>query len=193
MFFCKRRFFSFQYHLMKVILIRHFKVDHPWKRRCYYKEFLEDIAAYNIKPVIEPKELEFPIEKVYISTLPRTEATAKFLKGNKTIIKTALIDEVDFSGRSRIKFRLSNTFWYLLAATKWQFNSRRINETIKHTRKRAAEFLKLLEKNNEDCIVVSHGMFLLVLMNLMTNKGYSGGVKTNRLANGQVIEMEKVC
>lgn len=178
---------------MKVVLIRHFKVDHPWKRRCYYKEFLEDFDAYNIKPVIEPKELEFPIEKVYISTLPRTEATARFLKGDKTIIKTALIDEVDFSGCSRIKFRMSNTLWYLIAATKWQFNSRRVNETIKHTRSRAAEFLKLLEEKNEDCIVVSHGMFLLVLMNLMTNKGYSGGVKTNRLANGQVIEMEKVC
>ncbi len=177
---------------MKVILIRHFKVDHPWKNSCSYQEFLEDIATYNIKPVIEPKELDFPAEKVYISTLPRTEATAKFLKGNKTIIKTALIDEVDFSGRSRIKFSLSNSLWYLIAALKWQFNSRRVNETIRHTRNRAAEFLKLIEEKNEDCIVVSHGMFLLVLMNLMTNKGYSGGVKTNRLANGQVIEMEKV-
>jgi broad specificity phosphatase PhoE len=177
---------------MKVILIRHFKVDHPRKRRCYYQEFLDDIAAYNTKPVIEPRELDFPISTVYISTLPRTEATAKYLKGNKNIIKTALIDEVDFSGRSRIKFRMSNTFWYLIAAAKWQFNSRRVNETIKHTRNRASEFLKLIEERNEDSIVVSHGMFLLVLMNLMTNKGYSGAVKTNRLANGQVIEMEKI-
>lgn len=35
-------------------------------------------------------------------------------------------------------------------------------------------------------------MFLLVLMNLMSKHGYSGGVKTNRLANGQVITMEKI-
>lgn len=177
---------------MKVFLIRHFKVDHPWKSRCSYKEFLEDIAAYNIKSVIEPKELDFPAATVYISTLPRTEATAKFLKGDKTIIKTALIDEVDFSGRSRIKFRLSNALWYLLAATKWQFNSRRVNETIKYTRNRASEFLRTIEEKNEDCIVVSHGMFLVILMNIMTKKGYSGAVKTNRLANGQVIVMEKV-
>lgn len=123
---------------MKVILIRHFKVDHQWKRKCTYNEFFDDLAAYNTKPVIEPKELNFPIEKVYISTLPRTEATAKYLVGTKTIVKTDLINEVDFSGRSRIRVRLSNSFWYLIAATKWQFNSRRINETIRRTRKEPA-------------------------------------------------------
>ena len=176
---------------MKVLLIRHFKVYHHLKKRCYCSEFYEDIESYNTKPLINTKELDFPIDTVYISTLERTEETARFLKGEKTIIKTSLINEVDLSGSSRIKLRLPIMMWYGISTVKWRLNSSKQKETHKDTIKRATEFLRILEEKNEDCIVISHGMFLIELIKIMMKKGYNGGTKEKRLENGEVVILSK--
>lgn len=176
---------------MKVVLIRHFKVVHEWKKFCNCSEFYEDLNAYNSKPITETKEIDFPIRTVYISTLSRTAETAKHLKGEKDIIKTALINEVEFKGKSKNNIRLPNILWYLIMSAKWRMNSKNMTETLMETRLRAKEFLSMIEEKNEDCIVVSHGLFLLVLMHMMAEKGYKGGVKKKRLENGEIIEMKK--
>jgi broad specificity phosphatase PhoE len=176
---------------MNVILIRHFKVEHQWKKFCSCNEFFDDLSAYNSKPITETKEIDYPIRTVYISNLSRTAATATYLKGEKHIINTALINEVDFRGVAKSTFRLPNFFWYLIMTAKWRMNSGSVTEKLKDTRLRARDFLAMIEAKNEDCIVVSHGLFLLVLMHLMTKRGYKGGVKKKRLENGEIIEMKK--
>lgn len=176
---------------MKVVLIRHFKVDHQWKTKGHFRDFFDDIDKYDSQAIINTRELDFPVRQVYISTLSRAAETAKFLKGEKNIIITSLINEVDLRGTSRIWFRMSGLMWYMIAFIKWRMNSGHQNETYRDTVSRAREFLKMIEEKNEDCIVVSHGMFLTELINLMLKQGYCGGKKDYRLRNGEVVEMVK--
>jgi broad specificity phosphatase PhoE len=176
---------------MKVVLIRHFKVNHQWRRYCTYKEFSEELAAYDVRSVIQPRELDFPAEQVYISTLLRTKETAGYLKGDKKIIKTALIDEVNLQGQSRSKRRLSSALWYSIAYLKWMFNSKAQVETHNATKERAREFLTMIKAKNEDCIVVSHGMFLLILIKMMRKEGFSGPRKKKVFYNGEAVEYIK--
>ncbi len=175
---------------MKVIQIRHFKVDHQWKKHCSCEDFFEDLNSYNIRPVIETKEINIPIKTVYISTLSRTEETAKYLTGEKNIIKTSLINEVDLRGKNTTRFRLPEIMWYSVSSLKWRFNSKNQKETYRETKKRAGDFLMMIEEKNEDCIVVSHGMFLLVLLELMNNT-YNGGRRISKIGNGEIIELVK--
>jgi broad specificity phosphatase PhoE len=176
---------------MRAFLLRHFKVNHLWKKRCTYKEFCEDLDKHDVQSVIETKELDFPAETVYISTLIRTAETASYLKGEKNIIKTNLINELNVQGFCKTKWRLPTKLWYLLAILKWRLNSKMLNETHKETKERAYQFLRLIEDKNEDCIVVSHGIFLMMLMKIMEKEGYSGGQKRKSLKNGELVEYYK--
>lgn len=176
---------------MKVLLIRHFKVDHNWKKHCTSKEFQEDLSNYNLKPVIETKEIHYPIKTVYISTLTRTAETAKHLTGEKVIIKTNLIDEVDLGGSTRMTWRMPILLRSLISYIKWKINYKKQNEIAKHTNQRANNFLKMIEEKGDDCIVVSHGLFLMVLKEHMTNKGYKCNKKDKRFHNGEIVELTK--
>jgi broad specificity phosphatase PhoE len=178
--------------IMRIILLRHFKVNHQWKKQCTYKEFCEDLNKHDVQSVIDTKELDISVETVYISALIRTAETASFLKGEKNVIKTNLINELNVQGVNKIKWRLSNKLWYLLSLLKWRLNSKTQNETHKETKERAYQFLRLIEDKNEDCIVVSHGMFLMMLMKIMEKEGYSGGQKRKSLKNGEMVEYFKV-
>jgi broad specificity phosphatase PhoE len=176
---------------MKVVLMRHFKVNHQWKRYCSYTEFFEDMDVYNTQSVIQTRELDYQAKTVYISSLPRTKETAGYIRGNKTIIKTALIDEVNLKGQSRNKRRLSSIIWYVRSYLKWKSNSKTQIETHNETIKRASEFLKFIEDKKEDCVVVSHGMFLMLLIKIMRGKGYSGPKKRKAFSPGEAVEYMK--
>jgi len=177
---------------MKVLLIRHFKVDFEWKKKCNYQEFLEDLKNYDIRNITDTKELNYSIKTVYISTLSRSAETAKFLTGEKNIIKTELINEIDFKGKSKNTKILNEKTWHIKALMKWRFNSKNQNETYKDTLQRVYKFLEIIETKNEDCIVVSHGMFLYVLMKTMLKKRYISNSKTKLFKNGEVVELSKL-
>jgi broad specificity phosphatase PhoE len=177
---------------MKVLLIRHFKVDHAWKRHCTSKEYDEELFNYNLKPVIETKPLDSSINTVYISTLTRTAQTAKHLTGEKTIIQTALVNEVDLRGSTRLAWRMPITLRSLLSFIKWRVNYKKQNESSKQTRLRAHNFLKMIEQKGDDCIVVSHGLFLMVLMDMMIQKSFKCNKKDKRFRNGEIAELTKL-
>ena len=176
---------------MRILLIRHFKVDFRWEKDYNHMEYIEALKNYNNSPVINVRELDFPIEKVYTSSLSRTRETAKYFKGNKTIISTSLIDEIDLQGSSFIYFRLPVRMCHRFALLKSILNRRTQNETRKETNERANKFLDMIEDKNEDCIVVSHVMFLKVLMKIMEKRGYKALQEIKPLNNGEVAEYIK--
>ena len=176
---------------MRILLIRHFKVDFRWEKNYNHRGYIEALKNYNNSPVTNVRELDFPIEKVYTSSLSRTRETGKYLKGQKTIISTSLIDEIDLQGSVFINYRLPVRMCHRFALLKSRLNLRTQNETRKETNERANKFLDMIEEKNEDCIVVSHAMFLKVLMHLMEKRGYTAMQEIKALSNGEVAEYLK--
>ena len=176
---------------MRILLIRHFKVDFRWEKDYNHREYIEALKNYNNSPVTNVRELDFPIETVYTSSLSRTKETAKYLKGQKTIKSTSLIDEIDLQGSAFPDYRLPVRICHRFALLKSKLNLRTQNETRKETNVRALKFLDMIEDKNEDCIVVSHVMFLKVLMKIMVKRGYKALQEIKALNNGEVAEFIK--
>jgi broad specificity phosphatase PhoE len=174
---------------MKIVLIRHGRVLLDWARRCDSETFDRNNRLYDGAPIAPLPAMTIPIEKVYISELPRSAATAAFLRGSKTIEKTGLINEVPVGSFVETKRRLPLWLWNAASTAQWLANASRAREPIRETQKRIDAFLGLLAARGEDCIVVGHGMYFYRMMLTMKRRGYAGRIHRH-MENGEVIEFE---
>ena len=104
---------------MIVAVIRHAKVDMKWKfmmTSAGYDKGCADYDAADVMPVkVSLPEADF--ERIYVSALPRTTATAKQVFEDREFDKTALINEVPERSGFDIGLKLPMFFW--LAVSRW--------------------------------------------------------------------------
>ena len=175
---------------MKIVLIRHGRVLLDWERRCDSETFDRNNRLYDGAPIAPLPAMAIPIEKVYISELPRSAATAAFLRGEKSIEKTGLINEVPVGSFIDTKLRLPLWLWNAASTSQWLRCAPRARETVRETQRRIDAFLELVGARGEDCIVVGHGMYFYRMMLTMRRRGFTGRIH-RRMENGEVIEFEK--
>lgn len=175
---------------MKVVLIRHGRVLSDWEDPCDSASFAEASARYDEAPIAPLPPISIPIEKVYVSELPRSAATAAFLTGRKVIVKTSLINEVRIRPFVETRRRLPLWLWNRASTALWLASAPSAPEPLRETRRRVASFLNLLSARGEDCIVVGHGYCLCAMMKAMRRRGFSGSYHF-KMRNGEVLEFEK--
>ena len=81
---------------MKVIIMRHLKVNYIWKKWYTSAEFDKACNEYN-RAFVEHTEQnfrDFNYKNIYISTLSRSKETAISIFGKGNFRQTGLIDEV---------------------------------------------------------------------------------------------------
>lgn len=162
---------------MKIVIIRHGKVDMEWKAKYDSVGFDEACRNYDTSPI---KSIDGESElinkykgyKVYISELPRTEETAKQLFGEGIFNKSGLFNEVAIKSFKDTKRKLSTLLWNVMGRAQWMVNSKRQPETITDTMERARKAIMMLEKENKDCCVISHGCFMRVFLLELRRRGY---------------------
>ena len=187
---------------MKIVVMRHGKVHHKWKRWCTSKEYDEQCHLYDEAPLEE----RFIVMQgnsanpVYISTLRRSEDTAKQLFGDVKFIRSKLIHEVPLRSVFDTSLKLPVLFWNVAGRVQWFFCSSRQEETRKQTRERAEEFVMELIRNNQECAVVTHRFFMLTLIPMMEKHGFKNAMPIHgsrfakswrNIKNGQMIVMKK--
>ena len=153
---------------MKILLIRHGKVAMEWKKKYTpgeYDDALRQYDAADIVPVEQPQE-PGDYKKVYVSSQRRAAQTARQLFPSvpeSDVIETNLLNEVPL--RSFSDSERSRPKWVYDAAGRLQWlMGKRQEETRSDTIRRADELIDLLEKNDEDVILISHGFFMNVLI-----------------------------
>jgi broad specificity phosphatase PhoE len=171
--------------------MRHFKVQHQWKDRYSSREFDFDQEAYDARPICETRDIEQDIEKVYISELPRARSTCECLVGEKRVVMTPLINEIKLRAFMETDWALPISVWDRMSLIQWRLGGRRQLETRRETIERANEFVRLVEAEEEDCIVVSHCLFLRELSGVMRKRGFRGQYLKELLKNGEMIEYRK--
>ena len=166
---------------MEIIIIRHEKVDMIWDKT--YSSITYDKACdkYDNSPIISDMQSNYEVDiqkKIYISELIRTYETAIKLFGEADFIKTPLINEVPIKSFKATKRIYPLWVWNVLGRLQWLMNNKRQTEGKKETIIRAKEMIAFLEKNQEDCYLITHGFFIRTFVKELKKQGYK--IKRNR-------------
>lgn len=158
---------------MKITLIRHGKVNLKWKKWYTSKEFDGDCTEYDRAPICTCElKREKPKGAVYISTLPRSRQTAEQLFCDTVYVETELLNEVPLKSFCDCRISLPLWLWNVGGRIQWLLQNSRQSESKANSKKRARRLIEQLEENNQDCILVSHGFFMRVLIGELKNQGF---------------------
>ena len=178
---------------MKIVIIRHGKVDFKWKKFSTSEQFIEDCKRYDETPIL-PMAFDIPeidYQNIYISTLQRSRATASQLFGEKDFISTKLLNEVPLSASIVSNIKLPLMFWNFSGRLQWLFNSHLQKEGRRQTIYRAKQFIEMMMGKDKDCIIVTHGFFMHTLISAMKKNAFKISRTRLSYSNGEYIIAEK--
>ncbi len=171
---------------MQITLIRHGKVNMQWKKWYTSKQFDMACEGYDVSPIypIDAKT-EALANTVYISTLSRSRLTAEQLFGEVTFNETALLNEVPLKSFVDCKIPLPLWMWNVGGRLQWLWQSNRQVECRRDTQKRARCLIGQLHETDGDCVLVSHGFYMRILIKELKKQGFvvrQSGLKIANLA-----------
>lgn len=153
---------------MKILMIRHQKPDMEWERRYSSEEYDRACRLYDeadVLPVESPQEMG-DYTRIYVSTLKRAMQTAEqmFPAFPASMIKrTELLDEVPLRAFCQTEKSYPRWTYDVLGRVQWGLGKHQ-KETRAETKRRADQLIDLLEKENENAILVTHGFLMGVLI-----------------------------
>ena len=178
---------------MKVIIIRHGKVDFNWKTWSSSEKFNEDCKRYDEAPIficgVDVPKIDS--KNIYISSLQRSRETAKQIFGQKDFMSTKLIDEVPLCASITSNKKLPLMFWNISGRLQWLFNIQRQKECKRETVQRAEQFVEMIVGKKEDCVIVTHGFFMHTLIKVMKKKAFRMNHTRLSYSNGECIIAER--
>ena len=157
---------------MKITLIRHQKVDFTWPSWCSSSEFDRACKEYDIAEIIPTSECDFNRQAVYVSGMKRSLDTAKALFPKGTFFVMENIREVMMCSFADYNGKLPLWMWNIMGRIQWKFGVKRQPESFRQTQKRAIDAIDFLENKNRDCVLVTHGFFMIILIRELKKKGY---------------------
>ena len=174
---------------MKVVVIRHAEVDFCWNRRSTSDGFDTDCSGYDSAPV---KEIRYEIpqiryQRIYISELSRSLNTAEMLFPEGSYTESGLINEVPLRSAFDTEKKMPLWFWNISGRVQWFVNNKRQAEGRSRTRERAKMFVAMIDKENMDCAVVTHGFFMHTLLHEMKKAGFRINKSSAAYKNGECV------
>ena len=159
---------------MKVVIIRHGKVNMQWRKWYTSKQYDRDCANYDFADIVSigssPKNVASA--DIYISTLKRSRQTAEQLFGEGSFLETDLLNEVLLNSFCDCNVLLPLWIWNVMGRLQWLWQSRRQKEKRVDTQKRARQLIRKFLEKERDCILVSHGFFMRTLVRELKKQGF---------------------
>ncbi|HCW52745.1 MAG TPA: hypothetical protein DG753_03180 [Clostridium sp.] len=81
--------------------------------------------------------------------------------------------------------------WNVIGRLQWLFDNKRQTETRSQTIDRAEKAIDMLEKENDDCIVVTHACFANIFTKQLRKRGYKIDKRKFRMNNLEKITAYK--
>ena len=156
-----------------------------WQKLSTSRQFDMDCHKYDISPL-------YPIHKkikgvtgtdIYTSTLKRTRDTAEALFGSRTFIETKLLNEVPLKSFCDSRIPLPLLVWNVIGRLQWGMGNIRQPEGRKDSQRRANILIEELIRKNRDCVLVSHGFFMRILIKELKRYGFKINKRRMRLGN----------
>lgn len=109
---------------------------------------------------------------VYVSSEKGAMQTAELLFNDAAITEETLLDEVVQRSFKDTEKKLPLWHWQFMAALQRLTGNNRQPESKSQAKARAKKLIDLLESRNQDCILISHPLFIRVLLNCLSAHGY---------------------
>jgi len=165
---------------MKIILLRHGKVNISYKKKLYAKEMEEWIKEYNYSSIFD---VEVPLDVKYILTecdvfvcseLQRSQESLVLCK-RKFYVSHAFFNEVDlpYGNWGRIKFSVS--FWLVFFRILWFLRYSANGETFEKGKLRGKEATQKLigyAENKKGVLLVGHGIMNQLIGRELIKRGW---------------------
>ena len=173
--------------MKKIHLLRHFRVKDQVKGFMNADAFLAWVEEYDSME-LEYRNIDLPdkIDKVFVSSRQRALKSAKYLLLESET--SDLLVEVDAQTFISGKIKLPKKLWLFVDRLRWYFNLRSV-ENRSDTIRRARDFIEEI-KDMEDVLVISHGLFMHVLIAELKKEGFEGSVD-KKIKNARVYTMKR--
>ena len=110
---------------------------------------------------------------------------------DKELEITDLLREVKMYPVKNNKLKIPSFLWSISSRIAWKLNHASQLETETDTKKRTKEFISKLDLNSdENILIVSHGFFLITLVNELKSLGFKGKVP-RKMKNGHLYVLQK--
>ena len=174
-------------NLQKIHLFRHFRVNDNQKGIMNADEFLAWVEQYD-NMELEYNEVTLPakINKVFVSGQQRALKSAAYLALESET--SDLLVEVDAQTFMSGRIKVPKNLWLFVDRLRWYFNLRSV-ENRSDTIKRARYFIEKI-KDIEDVFVVSHGLFMHVLIAELKKEGFEGSVD-KKIRNSTIYTLKR--
>lgn len=109
---------------------------------------------------------------VYVSSGKGALQTAELLFTDAAITEETLLDEVVQRAYKDTEKKLPLWHWQFMASLQRFTGNDRQPESKSQIKVRAKKLIDLLESRNQDCILISHPIFIRVLLDGLSTRGY---------------------
>ena len=159
---------------MKILILCSGKAAMTWEERYDSAGFERAVsleADCDIQPA-EVKTIQADGRPVYVSSLNTARSTARFLLPGAEPIREPLLDEVPRRACKDSEKPLPLGYWQRMARLQRAMGVGRQPETNAQAKGRAERLIALLEERGKDCILVSHPIFIQILLDRFRAHGY---------------------
>lgn len=159
---------------MKIILIRHFKVDYKWNLVYNSNDYEKACENYDNSKVIQAN-LEFNHKGVIISsTMLRAIETSNLIFNKPPDICSELLREVPIKPFVKTNLALPTFIWHLIGRIQWRINYKKQPETYIESQFRVNTFLDKFMAKNEDIVIVAHGWIIKLIIKKLRRDNFHG-------------------
>ena len=109
---------------------------------------------------------------IYVSSARRTYETSKLLFPDITPTVNKLFDEVPIKSFAALPFPIPTAVWFGIGRLQWFFGMNKQPEPKKATRIRVQKAVDILVANDEDVVLISHGLFMRFLVKEFKRRGF---------------------
>jgi broad specificity phosphatase PhoE len=161
---------------MRIMFIRHGKVDMPWVKKYNSRDYDQawlDYDTYDILPIEKHLDI-WPGAQVIVTGYKRTHQTAEQFLGVKDyMIVEDLLDEVPLKSFMDTNIRFNRHLLNFLGRVEWYFPMKRQPEWRRKSRERAKKAVDYIESLGDgDYVLVMHGFFMRTLGSILKRRGY---------------------
>jgi broad specificity phosphatase PhoE len=158
---------------MKIILIRHFRVDYAWKILYNSFEFEKSCKDYDEAGIINHGITIKTDYKIITSTMNRAIETSKLIFNKTADYSDDAMCEVPIKPFMTLSLKLPRIIWEIFGRLQWRLNIIKQPETYLESKIRVYRFLNNLIASNENCIIVSHGWTIKLIIKQLKISGFA--------------------
>lgn len=159
---------------MKILIICSGKTAMTWEKRYSSADFdkaVQSMPDCDIEAVTNERNSSNG-RPVYVSSAKSASQTAELLFTDAAIVEEALLDEVPMRSYKDTDKKHPLWFWQFMASLQRLSGNSRQPETNSQTKARAEKLLNFLESQDQDCILISHPIFINVLLGQLRKRRY---------------------